>query len=402
MYLMLGIVAILSWFGQGACFAFSSERLVRRAKDTTFRSILRQDISYFDDKSTGELITMLGQDTTHLGGLDGAVMGSIITFITTIIGGVVLSLVIGWKLGLVCAALMPFTIGSGYVRLMVLGLFDRKVRLTQAESAAYASEAVTAIRTVASLGLEDHVLKHYHTILDRDAAASLRSILQASILYSLSQCLVMVCGALAFWYGGTLLAKREYTMLQFFICYSSLITGAQTAGAVFSFAPDMSKALHAGKHLKDLFDRLPLIDSYSTAGKSLASSKGGIEIEHIDFRYPKRPDRPIFTDFSLSIKPGQFVALVGPSGCGKTTILGLLERFYDVEKGRILVDGEDITALNVGAYRSLIAMVGQEPTVYSGTIRENIVLGSPPDVTEEAIVKACKDANIYDFIMSLP
>ncbi|GBF62438.1 ABC transporter [Trichophyton mentagrophytes] len=99
MYLMLGIVAIISWFGQGACFAFSSERLIRRAKDTTFRSILRQEVSFFDERSTGDLTTILSQDTTHLGGLDGAVLGSMITFTVTIIGGPALSVAIGWKYG---------------------------------------------------------------------------------------------------------------------------------------------------------------------------------------------------------------------------------------------------------------------------------------------------------------
>ncbi|KAF3483987.1 uncharacterized protein GIQ15_03311 [Arthroderma uncinatum] len=404
MYLMLGIVAILSWFGQGACFAYSSERLVRRAKDTTLRSILRQNIGFFDDRVTGDLTTMLSQDTVHLGGMDGAVLGSMITFTVTIIGGIVLSIAVGWKLGLVCTALIPITMGSGYVRLIVLSLFDRKVRQTQAASAAYASEAVTAIRTVASLGLEDHVLGHYRTILERDASASLRSILQASVLFALSQSLVMPSGALVFWYGSKLLASGEYTMTQFFICFSALITGAQTAGAVFSFAPDMSKALQAGRHLRNLFDRVPPIDSYSPAGRLLPAEKlrGGIEIRDVSFRYPRRPERVVLTDFSLSIKPGQFVALVGPSGCGKSTVLALLERFFDPETGRIQVDGEDITGLNIAQYRGHVSMVGQEPIVYSGTIRENIVLGSPENMAEEAIVKVCQDANIYDFIMSLP
>ncbi|EFR00485.1 leptomycin B resistance protein pmd1 [Nannizzia gypsea CBS 118893] len=404
MYLMLGIVAIISWFGQGACFAFSSERLIRRAKDTTFRSILRQEVSFFDERPTGDLTTMLSQDTTHLGGLDGAVLGSMITFTVTIIGGLALSVAIGWKLGLVCAALIPITVGSGYIRLIILSLFDRKVRQTQAESAAYANEAVRAIRTVASLGLENEVLQRYRAILERDAAASLRSILWASVLFALSQSLLMPTGALVFWYSSTLLATGEYTLTQCFICFSALVTGAQTAGAVFNFAPDMSKAMQAGRHLRNLFERVPPIDSYSSEGRLLPAEtcRGAIEIQDVSYRYPQRPERVVLANFSLSIKSGQFVALVGPSGCGKSTVLALLERFFDPDIGHIRVDGSNITELNISQYRSRIAMVGQEPVVYSGTIRENLVLGASGNVTEEAIAQACKDANIYEFIKSLP
>ncbi|KAJ4316133.1 hypothetical protein N0V94_005621 [Neodidymelliopsis sp. IMI 364377] len=403
MYLMLGIVAIASWFGQGACFAFSSERLICRAKEALFKAILRQEIGFFDSHGTGELTLMLSQDTTHLAGLDGAVLGSILTFISTIIGGIVLSLIIGWKLALVCTAMMPITVGMGYMRLIILSLFDRKVRQTQSVSTAYAAEAVAAIRTVASLSLEGHVLNEYGAIMDRDAADSLRSILQASALYAASQSVVMLCGSLIFWYGGTLIASHEYTMLQFFICFSSLITGSQTAGAVFSFAPDMSKALHAGARLKEVLDRRSAMDTSNPGGKQIESCLGSVEMHSVSFRYATRPERLVLDQVSLSVKAGQTIALVGPSGCGKSTIIALLERFFEPEGGQISVDGNEISKLDVNDYRNLVSYVGQEPTIYSGTIRENIVLGSNnANVTEDDIIQACKDGNIYEFILSLP
>ncbi|EFR02788.1 multidrug resistance protein 2 [Nannizzia gypsea CBS 118893] len=104
----------------------------------------------------------------------------------------------------------------------------------------------------------------------------------------------------------------------------------------------------------------------------------------------------------MKIEPGSFIALVGPSGCGKSTLLALLERFFDPTSGQILLDCQDISNLDVTSYRSSISLVGQEPTLYSGTIRENIVLGSADTASEEQIIKACKDANIYETIMSLP
>ncbi|KAK5009224.1 GTPase-activating protein [Cryomyces antarcticus] len=192
-------------------------------------------------------------------------------------------------------------------------------------------------------------------------------------------------------------------MLQFFICFSSIIFGAQSAGTIFSFAPDMGKAKHAAAELKKLFDRKPEIDSWSNEGEVLSDVEGTIEFRDVHFRYPTRPEQPVLRGLNLVVKPGQYVALVGVSGCGKSTTIALLERFYDPLAGGIYIDNRPITALNINSYRSYLALVSQEPTLYQGTIRENVLLGSDrADVPEAAIEQACRDANIYDFIVSLP
>jgi ATP-binding cassette subfamily B (MDR/TAP) protein 1 len=122
----------------------------------------------------------------------------------------------------------------------------------------------------------------------------------------------------------------------------------------------------------------------------------------VHFRYPTRPEQPVLRGLNLSVSPGQYIALVGPSGCGKSTTIALLERFYDPLSGGIFVDGKEISSLNVNSYRAHLALVSQEPTLYQGTIKENILLGAAGEVTDEAIEAACRDANIYDFILSLP
>ncbi len=165
----------------------------------------------------------------------------------------------------------------------------------------------------------------------------------------------------------------------------------------------MGKAKQAAQELKILFDRKPTIDCWSEDGTRLESVEGHIEFRDVHFRYPTRPEQPVLRGLNLTVSPGQYIALVGASGCGKSTTIALLERFYDPLAGGIFVDGKEISSLNISDYRSFIALVSQEPTLYQGTIRENVLLGADrEDVPDSEIEFACREANIYDFIMSLP
>lgn len=330
-------------------------------------------------------------------------VGGVLTFLSTILVSVIVCIAIGWKFALVCSATIPVVALCGWIRLQMLAVFDSKIRQSRQESAAYASEVVAAIRIVASCGLESHVLKTYDSILAKQTADSVRSILLTSLLYAASQSATFLCAALGFWYGGTLIANGEYTIFQFFICFVALISGSQIAGAIFSYAPDASKAMHASLELKRLFELQPKIDTdpdhrECTQREPLA---GQIDFENVSFRYPSRPDRLALDGLSLSIHPGQYVALVGPSGCGKSTVLALLERFYDADDGRVLIDGGDVSRFDIHAYRRQLSFVGQEPTLYSGDIRENLTMGLS-DVSEEEVINACRQANINDFVLSLP
>lgn len=165
----------------------------------------------------------------------------------------------------------------------------------------------------------------------------------------------------------------------------------------------MGKAKHAAQELKQLFDLKPSIDTWSSDGEPVEAISGTVEFRDVHFRYPTRPEQPVLRGLNLTVKPGQYIALVGASGCGKSTTIALLERFYDPLAGGIFVDGKEISSLNINEYRSFIALVSQEPTLYQGTIRENVLLGADrDDVPEEDIEFACREANIYDFIQSLP
>ena len=407
MYFMLALEQLVAFIAQGVLFAKCSERLVHRSRDQSFRAMLRQDIAFFDrDTNTaGALTSFLSTETTHLAGMSGVTLGTILQVLTTLILAFIISLAIGWKLALVCIATVPVVLACGFFRFWMLARFQARAKLAYEKSASYACEATSAIRTVASLTREHDVWAHYHAQIVDQEAKSLRSILQSSSLYAASQSFMFLCIALGFWYGGTLIGRGEYSMFQFFLCFSAVIFGAQSAGTIFSFAPDMGKAKHAATEMKTLFDRKPDIDTWSADGAPVDRVDGSIEFRDVHFRYPTRPEQPVLRGLNLDVKPGQYVALVGASGCGKSTTIALLERFYDPLAGGVYIDGREISALNINEYRSHLALVSQEPTLYQGTIRENILLGSavdPASVSDEAIERACRDANIYDFVLSLP
>ncbi|KKZ63736.1 ATP-binding cassette, subfamily B (MDR/TAP), member 1 [[Emmonsia] crescens] len=405
MFLMLGLVTLVSYSVQGSLFAICSERLIRRARREAFRAMLRQDIVFFDreENSTGALTSFLSTETKHLSGVSGVTLGTILLVTTTLTAACIVALIIGWKLALVCISTIPILLGCGYYRFYILAVFQNRSRKAYQNSASYACEATSAIRTVASLTREADVCDSYHNQLAVQAKSSLISVLKSSLLYAASQSMMMFCIALGFWYGGTLLGKNEYSVFQFFVVFMEITFGAQSAGTVFSFAPDMGKAKSAAAQFKNLFDRKPVIDTWSKEGDIVETVEGTIEFRDVHFRYPTRPEQPVLRGLNLTVKPGQYVALVGASGCGKSTTIALLERFYDPLAGGVYVDGKDITRWNVNSYRSFLSLVSQEPTLYQGTIRDNILLGvDADDMPDEQIVQACKAANIYDFIMSLP
>lgn len=405
MYIMLAFVDLIAMVVQGTAFAYCSESLVQRARDGAFRRFLRQDISFFDEdkNSTGALTSYLSTETTHLSAISGATLGTLISCCTTLLVAVLISLAIGWKLALVCCCALPVILGSGFFRFYILAKFTATAQKHYEQSAGYACEHTNAIRTVASLTTETEIYGEYRRQLRDQLAVSLKSNLRNSSLYAASQSAMYLAFALGFWYGGQLMASGEYSMFQFFIVFSEIIFGAQSAGTVFSFAGDMSKAKNAAASLKRLYDRQPTIDPWSADGESIDTVEGSIEFRDVHFRYPTRPDVPVLRGLNLTVRPGQYVALVGASGCGKSTTIAMLERFYDPLAGGVYIDGLEISRLNLNDYRAQLALVSQEPTLYQGTIKDNVLLGvDRGEVSDEQVIRACKNANIYDFIMSLP
>lgn len=186
--------------------------------------------------------------------------------------------------------------------------------------------------------------------------------------------------------------------------YVAIIQGGQSAGQFLSFGPNIAQAAASGERILGLRPETEGATSPHDMGLMPSEERNAsVQLRNISFHYSTR-DTPIFHDLSLNIESGQFVALVGASGCGKSTIISLLERFYEVSSGEILFGGKDINSIDLSSYRSSLALVSQEPQLFDGTIRDNLLLGQTQTdaITEPQMIQACRDAEIHDFIASLP
>ncbi|KAJ7095812.1 P-loop containing nucleoside triphosphate hydrolase protein [Mycena belliarum] len=406
------IIAISSTFFicfQNYLFASAAATLTMKLRSLSFRAILRQDIEFFDkeENSAGGLTSTLSDNPQKVNGLAGVTLGAIVQSCATLIAGAIIGLAVIWKIGLVGIACAPFLVSAGYIRLRVVVLKDQKNKAAHEASAQIACEAAAAIRTVASLTRENECCDLYSRSLEGPLKESNRTALWSNLLYALSQSMIFFVIALVFWYGATLVSTREVNTFQFFVGLMCTTFASIQAGNVFSFVPDMSSAKGAASDIITLLDSVPEVDAESTAGKKIDSKtvQGHLRLEGIHFRYPTRPGVRVLRDLSIQVEPGKYIALVGASGSGKSTVIQLIERFYDPLAGEIYLDNELITELNIQEYRKQIALVSQEPTLYAGTVRFNILLGAikpAEEVTQEEIENACRDANILEFIQSLP
>ncbi|GKV06705.1 hypothetical protein SLEP1_g18559 [Rubroshorea leprosula] len=221
-----------------------------------------------------------------------------------------------------------------------------------------------------------------------------------------AQCLTFVSWALDFWFGGTLVQKGEISAGDVFKTFFILVSTGRVIAEAGSMTSDLAKGSTAVASVFEIIDRQSLIPGSSQAGDGTSNGRklekitGRIEIRKVDFSYPSRPDTVVLRQFSLEVKPGTSIGLVGKSGCGKSTVIGLIQRFYDAESGSVRVDGVDIRELDIQWYRKHTALVSQEPVIYSGCIRDNIVFGKF-DASENEVVEAARAANAHEFISAL-
>ncbi|KAI0863247.1 multidrug resistance protein [Xylaria cubensis] len=404
-WVILGIGIGISYFVLTYVATHLAYHVSSTYRQQYFEGILYQKTDFFDgeNNSSGTLTARVGGDPKQLEELLGTNMALVYTSFFTLIGALAIAYAFGWKLALVATTVTaPLGILAGYYRFKYELEFEKMNNAVFAESSKFAAEAIGAFRTVSSLTLEDTITHRYELLLNGHVGTAFRKATWRTLIFAFSDSVSLAVQALIFWYGGTLLASREYTILDFFVCYIAVIQGAEGAGQGFSFGPNAAQATAAANRILSIRESRNRAVSSQTG--QIPDADGGIKIElkDVHFRYPTR-NISVFKGINITIEKGQFAALVGASGCGKTSIISLLERFYDVQRGHILANGTDISSVDVYNYRKQLSLVAQEATLFQGTLRENILLGVDSDsISEEQLHAVCRDASIHDFIISLP
>ncbi|KOS23057.1 Leptomycin B resistance protein pmd1 [Escovopsis weberi] len=408
MFFLLGMVMLLVLGVEGVIFAWCSEKMTNRARSMALEKILTMEVAFFDKKrnSAGALASFLSTSTNDLAGVSGSALSVILICLSTAVSGIAVGMAYGWKLALVCLSLFPLLVCSGYYGVWLVGEFEKHIDLYNNRAAEFASEALSGIRTIAAMTKEDKALDQFRRTLDATAGRALWANLQTSFFYAMAQAIYYAGMALSFWYGSRLLMRHEYTLGQFIVVQASMLMSAYSAGLVFSWTPSIGKAKRASATLQHLLRQKSSIDpSDALAGVDPGTPAGQIDFESVTFFYPSRPAHAALKNLSFSVEAGSNVAFVGPTGSGKSTIISMIERFYDPSSGTIRLDGQGVESLQVAKYRQHIGLVNQDPTLYSGTIETNLLAGLNDEGSgslQAAMEEACKQANIYDFIQSLP
>lgn len=340
-----------------------------RAKYQTqyFESFIFQRAAYFDKdgNSHGTLVSRVRDDPLKLEEMMGTNIAQVCVAIGNVIGGIVMALVYSWKLALVSiCAVMPVCIFSGYIRFRYELLFEKLNDEVFADSSHFASEALGAFRTVASLALEGTISTRFEQLCHGHVAAAYKKARWVSIILGFSDSATLASQALIFYYGGRLLVRGEIGVMAFFVCLMAMMNAAEGFDQSLSFGPNAAQATAASNRILDARESR-LTEQHGE--DDIPNTEGGIRIELRDvrLRYPTQ-ETPVLKGLTMTIEKGQFAALVGASGCGKTSIISLLERFYEPEKGQVLCNGKDISDIDIYTYRKHLSLVSQEPNLIQG------------------------------------
>lgn len=398
---------------RGWLFTLVGERLVRNLRQTLFEKIVQQDVTFFDVNKTGELMNRLSSDTTVMQSCLSVNISMGLRSVAEVIVSIVLLFITSWELTCVMMAVVPAIV----LIVVVYGRFTKKLTKQLQDALAYAadsgSESVSNARIMKSFGAEGLEHNKYARSVQRSYEKGAAKALAYGVFAGGIGFLAGVAILVVVYYGATLVIADKLSIgdLTAFILYTLYV--AIDLGIFSGLYTEFMNALGASDRIFRIIDTVPAIPHAGGAWPS--SCSGHISFQGIDFTYPTRPDMPVLTDFSLDVAPNQTVALVGASGSGKSTVLALLERFYDVSRGSVCIDGINIRDLDPRWLHCNIAIVPQEPVLFSGSIRSNIsyaraaarseLWGADDEddvATMAEVEQAGRQANAHDFIMSFP
>ena len=412
-------------------FGIAQQRIIRGLRLNLFQAILRQDISFFDMTKTGEITSRLTTDCAEMANDLTSVFRFTIESLVRIGGIIAYMFVRSWRLGLLALGVIPITSMINRIYAKFMHHNQKKVQTALADANSVATEAIGAVRTVCSFAMEEGEFQRYEARIDTYYSLIVHQYFIQGIYYMVCNTFLIntVVQASILGYGAYLIEHSELkaTVLLAFMLYQGQLQ--EYFQNLFNSFTSLVKSSGAAAKVFDYIDRKPRYRNdrgnnntvsnddtnyNATTTTTTSSSSGHVSLCNIHFCYPSRPQTVILRGLSLDVPPGSCVALVGASGSGKSTVFSLIEHFYEAQQGNVMIDGVDVADMVHSELHRVVAMVGQEPELLSGTIESNIMYGSGNmnrnrtrnsnavnrDDLVERMVIAAKDANAYDFIMN--
>ncbi|XP_033988866.1 ATP-binding cassette sub-family B member 9 isoform X1 [Trematomus bernacchii] len=396
---VLALVSSLAMGVRGGVFTLIFGKLNLRLRNHLFRTLMRQEIAFFDENHTGDIISRLSADTTQVSDL---ISNNINVFLRSIVKGVgffIFMFGMSWKLTLVTIMGFPFIAvvsklyGDYYKKL------TKEVQTTLAEANKVAEETISSMRTVRSFANEEGEADTYLSKLLVMFQLNKKQAL-AYAGYMWSSCISELALEIAvLYYGGHLVVSGQMSsssLISFFIYMLELGECLESIASVYT---GLMQGVGAAEKVFEYLDREPKHRADGTEAPDTCS--GLVEFKDITFAYPTRPDTDILKGVSFTLRPGEVTAIVGPSGSGKSSCVSLLENFYRPQRGEVLLDGKPVHTYQHDYLHSKIGLVGQEPVLFARTVEENITYGLS-DVSMEAVEQAATKANAHEFISCLP
>ncbi|PQQ18802.1 ABC transporter B family member 21-like [Prunus yedoensis var. nudiflora] len=369
---------------QVGCWMVTGERQAARIRALYLKTILRQDVAFFDmETNSGEVIGRMAGDTVLIQNAMGEKVGKFVQLFSTFIAGFIIAFIKVRLLTLVMLSCVPVLVAAGASISFIVTKMGSRGQSAYAKAANVLDQTIGSIRTVASFTGEKKAITSYNKNLVDAYKSGVHEGSAAGIGYGLVMLVLFFSYALAVWFGSRMIREKGYSGGDVLNVILAVLTASMSLGQASTCLSAFASGQVAAFKMFETISRRPEIDAYDEKGKTLNDIRGEIELREVFFSYPARPDEQIFNGFSLYIPSGTTAALVGESGSGKSTVISLIERFYDPRAGEVLIDGINLKEFQLKWIRSKIGLVSQEPVLFASNIKENIAYGKDGATLEE-------------------